>query len=491
MILRKKQAQRLSIQQRLRAKNRPQNAHALRSLVEWLIPTSGLFHKGEFHGNIKWNPESLASQALIWAWQDSRFVTDAFSAALEVCEDLELKHVAQTYTAFQNCAEPPRRSVRPCFAAALAGLDGGGCRTALAGRELGSDRFRWLAHYGSTNRLQRKGVLRSELRPGKNGQVSEKVERDGRRKNERKKPQPPQPQVWITMLWHMALRVPWTWRLGPSNSSEREHVKQILQEEKLPEDTLLCGDAGFVGYELWKAILDAGGNFLVRVGANVSLLSEHADYRRLQDGVVLCWPKGKMASGEKPLRLRLARVKIGKTRMWMLTNVLSRDQLTIQEITRFYRMRWGIEVEFRGLKQTLDKHILRCRNSSRVYVELDWSIRAMAFAELLALREQMRHRPSEETTTGDKETDPRDRSLAKTMRAIRGAMRFPHRVADTDLLLNLSQARVQRYRNRTNKKSRYRPLNPDKKPLGDPKIRRLSREEIDKLRELERKPIAA
>jgi hypothetical protein len=362
----------------------------------------------------------------------------------------------------------------------------------MAGWELDSDRFRWLAHHGSTNRLQRKGLLRSELRPGKNGQISEKKSKGmRRRKNERKKPQPPQPQLWITMLWHMSLRVPWTWRLGPSNSSEREHVKQILQEENLPEDTLLCGDAGFVGYELWKAILDAGGNFLVRVGANVSLLSEHADYRRLQDGVVLCWPKGKMASGEKPLRLRLARVKIGKTRMWMLTNVLSRGQLTIQEITRFYRMRWGIEVEFRGLKQTLDKHILRCRNSSRVYVELDWSIRAMAFAELLALREQLRHRPREKTTTGDKETDPRDRSLAKPMRAIRAAMRFPHRVADTDLLFNLSRARVQRYRNRTDKKSRYRPRNPDKKPLGDPKVRRLSRDEIDKLRELERQPIAA
>jgi hypothetical protein len=55
-----------------------------------------------------------------------------------------------------------------------------------------------------------------------------------------------------------------------------------------------------MGYELWKAILDAGGNFLVRVGANVSLLSEHADYRRLQDGDILCWPKGKIASGERP-----------------------------------------------------------------------------------------------------------------------------------------------------------------------------------------------
>jgi hypothetical protein len=74
------------------------------------------------------------------------------------------------------------------------------------------------------------------------------------------------------------------------------------------------------------------------------------------------------------------------------------QRLSIQEITRFYRMRWGIEVEFRGLKQTLDRHLLRCRNSSHVDVELDWSIRAMAFAKLLAMWEQMAQSQSKEKT---------------------------------------------------------------------------------------------
>ena len=114
----------------------------------------------------------------------------------------------------------------------------------------------------------------------------------------------------------------------------------------------------------------------------------------------------------------------------------------------------------------------------------------MACAELLALREQMAQSQSNETTT-EKEPDPKDRSLAQTMRALRSAMRAPRRAADQGLLITLSRARVQRYRNRTDKKSRYRPKNPDKKPLGDPKVRRLSRDEIDKLRELERQPIAA
>ena len=121
----------------------------------------------------------------------------------------------------------------------------------------------------------------------------------------------------------------------------------------------------------------------------MNLLSEQADIKRLGGGIVLCWPKDKMNSGAKPLRLRLVKVKIGKTKMWMLTSVLNRKKLSNKKIIKYYKMRWGVEVEFRGLKQTIDKRNLRCRNSDRVYVELDWSIRAMAFAELIALREQI------------------------------------------------------------------------------------------------------
>ena len=59
----------------------------------------------------------------------------------------------------------------------------------------------------------------------------------------------------------------------------------------------------------------------------MKLLSETADVKQAGDGIVLCWPKDKMNSGANPLRLRLVRVKIGKTKMWMLTSVLDRKKL--------------------------------------------------------------------------------------------------------------------------------------------------------------------
>jgi hypothetical protein len=244
----------------------------------------------------------------------------------------------------------------------------------------------------------------------------------------------------------------------------------MLAAEEFPENTLFCGDAGFTGYPLWRAIGEAGGDFVVRVGSNVNLLSEHADVTKLGGGIVLCWPKGQREAGQPPLRVRLVRVRVGKTKMWLLTSVLDPRQLTRKQLVRIYKMRWGIEVEFRGLKQTIDKHQLRCRNSDRLLVELNWSLCGMAVAELFALREQMAVGRDEQSP----DYDPCDRSLANTMRALRRSMRnlAQHCDPSENLLKELSRAKVQRYQNRTSKRARYRPTNPDKKPLGEPTVRK-------------------
>jgi len=257
----------------------------------------------------------------------------------------------------------------------------------------------------------------------------------------------------------------------------------MIQQEDYAENALFCGDAGFVGYPLWKEILTAGKHFLVRVGANVHLLSDHADILEVGGGSVLCWPKGQMKAGGKPLQLRLVRVTLGKTKAWMLTSVLDEERLPQNKIVTYYKMRWGIEVEFRGLKQTLDKHTLRCRNSDRVLVELDWSLRAMAVAELMALSQQIKQ-PNPKEEEDEIAYDPKHRSLANTMRAIRKAMRNLSEASEgkNNLLEQLRDALVQKYENHTDKKSRYRPENKDKKPLGDPQVREMTDDEREKLR---------
>ena len=481
----RKQSSRIR-RRRRRELERRGNKRNFKALIEWLIPEEDFLPKNRFHGNVQWTPEQLAQQAVIWAWQDTTNVTDAFAMTLENCEDLKIDNAAKTYTAFINALDRYRevfslhlRQRYQALAAEVAGRFGQEGDWVL----IGFDGSRVTTPRTVSNE---KEFCAPNYGDGKTAKYRKKKSKGMRRRqNEKNKPQPQAPQVWITMMWHMTLRLPWTWRLGPSNSSERGHVTEILQQEEFPENTLFCGDAGFVGYDFWSAILAAGGNFLVRVGANVSLLSEKADVKRLGGGIVLCWPKGKINSGAKPLRLRLVKVKIGKTTMWMLTSVLDHKKLSRKQIIRYYKMRWGLEVEYRGLKQTIDKRNLRCRNSDRVYVELDWSLFAMASAELIALREQIPG-ASDGHTHGGQGYDTRDRSLASTLRALRTCMRNLNKYADPgrDLLSRLSEALVQKHNNHTDKRARYRPKNPDKKPLGEPTIRKLNREERKKLEQI-------
>jgi Transposase DDE domain len=262
--------------------------------------------------------------------------------------------------------------------------------------------------------------------------------------------------------------------LGPSNASEREHVMNMVQRRKYPRQTLFCGDAGFIGYPLWSALLKRG-DFLVRVGANVHLLTEQADWQYTHEdekgSVVWCWPKAAIRAKVPPLQLRLVRVRLGKEKMWMLTSVLEPDRLTNQQIVRFYKLRWGVEVEFRGLKQTLDRAKLRSRNDARLLVELDWSILAMTLAQLFAIKEQVKAKAEK--------YDPTKRSLAKTLRALRYCLRHLEAspAQGKDLATQLAEAQTDGYARKRPKKARYRPKNKDKKPLGDPEIRLFDAEE--------------
>jgi hypothetical protein len=265
---------------------------------------------------------------------------------------------------------------------------------------------------------------------------------------------------------------------------------EMLDANNFPTNTLFCGDAGFVGYPLWSAILRKG-HFLVRVGANVSLLSQSADYELGKGGKVLCWPKNARQSNLPPLELRLVQVKLGKTKVWMLTSVRDSSRLSNAQIVELYRKRWGIEVEFRGLKQTLNRRKLRCRDSKRALAELNWSIMAMTVAELFAVKEQIARHADDANKSAS--YNPMKRSLAETVRALRRALKKLSHVPKEgeDLSTKLSQAVTDGYTRKSSKKSRYRPPNPDKKPLGDPQVRPMTDEERQQLDTIKDTKIAA
>jgi hypothetical protein len=481
---------------------RPINATALQDLWAWLLPSvwlSGI----TLHGNTQWTPPQLVIQAFCWTWAASRNLTEAFVEACEKCHDLRQEPALTTYQGFMAALIKWSPTLIGNVLIAIH------CRMAALGSRfwrVGS----WvvIAFDGSRSSAPRtksneRAFCAANYGKGKTAKYRKKQTKAMRRKNNAKnKPQPPKPQIWITLLWHVGMRLPWVWRLGPSNSSERDHVMDMMATESFPDRTLFCGDAGFVGYPLWARILERGHNFLVRAGANVHLLVEGVNGRLVKygrDQLVLCWPKEAQNKGLPPLRLRLIHTRINKTKVWILTSVLDPNDLTLAQAVKIYEMRWGVEVEFRGLKQTLERGNLRCHNDKRALVELNWSILAMAVAELWALKAQLDKLATRRKTKGEsppesasEEYSPLKRSLAETMRALRWCFRNARKtsVPGEGLVDRLAAAMTDDYQRTASKCARYRPPNPDKKPLGEPKLRRLTPAEMQKLKELKLKMIA-
>jgi len=460
------------------------NKEHLATMLDWLLPDSSIFSKMRLHGNTKWLPKHLVCLALFWAWSESKHLTDAYAEAAQCCRSLFQSVALGTYQGFMGALTRWTATflniLWPLLHERMEEIGGrfwrihGWVPIAFDGSRSTTPRTRnneqafCAPHYGKSRSAKYR---------------KRKIKGMRRRNNDKNKPQPQEPQAWITLLWHMGLRLPWMWQLGPSNSSERDHVKEMIRLGKFAKKTLFCGDAGFVGFPLWSDIIQSGSHFLVRVGGNVSLLREGADYELAKNGLVLCWPQA-MQAKQPPLRLRLVKARIGQAVVYLLTSMLDSKKLTVQQMVTFYKMRWGIEVEFRGLKQTLDRGKLRCRNDRRLLAELDWSILAMAVAELFALKEQLAKKPH----AGGQRTptpDPAQRSLAQTMRAIRRCIRtldaLPRPRGDLQTLLR--EAVTDGYHRKKPKRSRYRPANPDKRPLGTPKVRKVNNQENKRLRE--------
>ena len=85
-------------------------------------------------------------------------------------------------------------------------------------------------------------------------------------------------QVLMTVFWHLNTGLPLRWKLTGSTGSERRSVQDML--DQLPANTRLIGDAEYVGYPLWSAIIQSRKSFLFRVGSNITLLKNLGRYRR-------------------------------------------------------------------------------------------------------------------------------------------------------------------------------------------------------------------
>ncbi len=438
------------------------NKEYIQEVLQWLLKSAS-FQNCRFHGNTSWLPIHLCVQALLWVWSPAKSVTKAFEEAASQSKTLLGQAALSTFQGMMNAL----LTWTPGFMEELQ-LRLHELIAEVSGRRYRKGRWVAIAADGSRGTTPRtksneKAFCARNYGKGKTAKYRKKKSKGmRRRRNKKNPPQPQAPQIWITLMWHMGLGVPWCWKLGPSNSSERQHVMELLESAHFAEHTLFVADAGFVGYDFWNAMLTKGHQFLVRVGGNVRLLEGLGYQIEKKRGIIYCWPRTAMKQNLPPLKLRLVKCVVGKKQMSLLTSVLDKDQLTDQEVAQLYKDRWGVELEFRCLKQTFERRKLRSHNSRRALVEMEWSIFGMAVLELFALREQL----------GSGNADPMKLSFAQSLDAFRTALQNLGQRSTTipDLATALRTAVIDSYERKASKAARYQSTKKTKPSCGHPII---------------------
>jgi len=448
------------------------NAACLKLAIRWLL--RGVDWSGiGFRDDCTWTPMLLTSAALLWVWSDEVTLDDRFTTARKIVLFLfrPQRQFAGSYQAFTKLLQRWTDRLIECLKVALRerirrdlpdcwlilgfimfGVDGS--RADLPRTRSHELAYSLLRH----PRKSRKGrKLRKRLKKLKHKALSRKVT---------------SPQLWLTTMFHVGSGLPWDWRIGPADSSERAHMLAMLST--LPPGALIAADAGFVGYEYLKAILDSGRQLLLRVGSNVRLLKKLGYYAHEQEKTVYLWPDRKASQQCPPLVLRLVIGDNGKHPIFLVTSVLSEKRLTDRQVVELYARRWGIELFYRSLKQTFQRRKLHSASAKNAELELQWSMVGLWAMGLYALWQLQKERlPS------------RRLSFAKVLRAFRRMMRDYLHPSEPGRSLcdQLRKAVIDSY-HRQNKTSRDYPRKKQEAPPGPPRILTASAAQIQRAQAL-------
>jgi hypothetical protein len=435
----------------------------LRQAIGEFLPRSGL---GLMSGNdkLRWVPRMLVVAAILMTWDGAELIIDRFEAALRAVRSMwpSRRQPGCTYGGFikalQRCSPrllplliaENRRHVRrlaeegpiPCW-------------------KIG----RWIVFGVDGSRVECPMTAANEEAFGIAG------------KNKTG------PQQFLTTMFHVATGLIWDYRRGNARSSERSHLLQML--DTLPPEALLVADAGFTGYDVFGTILGGGRSFLIRVGANVRLLERLGWVCERSGNVVYLWPDKAQKKRMPPLALRLITLpgKGGK-RMHLLTNVMDGGLLSDEQAEAIYRKRWGIELVYRSLKQTIGHQRMRCDAPANAAVELDWSVIGLWMLGLLSVSRILQSGGS-----------PYEWSVASSLRVVRRTIRAavprPTRGRVPTLDQALAAARQDGYTRTGSKKSRHWPHKKRESPPGAPRARNATEAEIQFAAELRPREKAA
>lgn len=331
-----------------------------------------------FRKDCQWAARGLVTAALVWAFSTKTALKERFPQALRITGGLgrRVAPAKASYQAFLKLLVRWTPILRQ--------------RLVLAFQSRMKQRFAklfLLAGYlllaADGSKLKRSRTQSNERRyspntRGRKGKKRRKADRVRRRARSRqgqlqqaKDKKSDSPQMALALLYHVGLRLPWDWRLGSSDASEREQVREMIAA--LPANALVTADCGFYGYEFWSELLASGRQFVIRVGGNVRLLKK-LGVATESHGTIYLWPDKMAKRKQPPLVLRLVVVHDGRQSWYLVTSVRNPKRLSDRQIADIYYRRWRIELFFRHFKQTFGRAKLRSHKAEHAECEAQWSL---------------------------------------------------------------------------------------------------------------------
>jgi len=228
--------------------------------------TAGVFRGVKARKGCQWTPRRLVVVALFWAWSKADGLKERFRGARKLAAKIFrwLPGPGETYNGFMKqlrkwhvelqllCMGELRVLMKqdlfgPWEIAGFVVIAGDGSRIELPRTKTNE------AAYSPKGKKKGSRKKRGAKGRSSRGKRWRKAKRQSAASIDKKANSP---QMWLTLFWHVGTGLPWAWRTGPSDSSERQHLEEMLSE--LPENTLITADAGFVGYDFWSAVIAAG-----------------------------------------------------------------------------------------------------------------------------------------------------------------------------------------------------------------------------------------
>lgn len=202
-------------------------AEDLRQSLSWLL--SGVdWSRVTFRGDCTWTALQLVATALLWAWSDETTLGERFFSARRIAN-----HLFQPQREFAGSSQAFLKLLVRWTETLLAAV-----QKALRARMQEAFAPSWLVHGFSIFGVDGSRVDLPRTRSHEVANAPARIRRGQKlKRNRRKKPRTAahtkkanRPQRWLTLLWHVGTNLPWAWRTGPTGSSEREHLREMLDE---------------------------------------------------------------------------------------------------------------------------------------------------------------------------------------------------------------------------------------------------------------------